>query len=257
LKRLRSPFDDVRSHLPLDDTSVDELAPKVRAQLAKHWEQRSVSELRVASVFSVLARELFEEGADPPVIQICARAVSDEVRHSEICRLLAERYAGHEVPWPKPGPVPMPLHARAPARLRPTLRAAAMGCINETIASAWLEASLKETTAKLPHAAIRELMADDVHHSRLGWAHIASDRVTTKMRAELAGWLPRLLQAAAGPWLKDARGYGAGVPAHGSPSSETTLHAVRTTIREVVLPGFAALGVAIDPALAWADANEC
>jgi len=37
--------------------------------------------------------------------------------------------------------VPMPLHARARASLRPTLRAVAMGCINETIASCWLEAS--------------------------------------------------------------------------------------------------------------------
>ena len=209
----------------------------------------------MASVFAVLVRELFETGADLPVLQICARAVSDEVRHAEVCRLLAARYAGRDVAWPAPARVPIPSHARAPARLRPTLRATAMGCINETIASAWLEASLVDATAPLARAAIRELLADDVHHARLGWAHLASARVTAAVRAEVAAWLPRLLQTAALPWLKDARHYGDGVPSHGVPSGETTHTVVVRTLREVVLPGFDALGIATAPARAWAEAH--
>jgi hypothetical protein len=207
----------------------------------------------VASVFAVLARELFEVGADPPVLQICSRAVSDEVRHAEICRLLAERYAQREVPWPPPGPVPMPVHARARASLRPTLRAVAMGCINETIASCWLEASLKEATAPLARAALRELIADDVHHSRLGWAHLGSQRVTPKMRSEVAAWLPRLLDTAALPWIEDAELRGAGVPHHGVPSKDVTRTAISLALREVILPGLEALGVHPGPARGWAD----
>src|SRR4051812_44436915 len=140
--RLRPTDDDVRARLPLEDPSVEALDPETRRVVARQWQGRAKSELRVASVFAVLARELFETGADPKVMQICARAVSDEVRHAEICRTLAERYAGSAVAWPPPGPVPMPSHARAPDALRPTLRVTAMGCINETIASAWLDASL-------------------------------------------------------------------------------------------------------------------
>lgn len=251
--RLRSTDDDVRARLPLDDTSIDALDPSTRAIVARQWQGRAKAELRVASVFAVLARELFETGADPAVLQICARAVSDEVRHAEICRLVAERYADRPIPWPPPGPVPMPSHARAPDALRPTLRATAMGCINETIACAWLEASLKDATSPLARAAIRELMADDVHHARLGWAHLASSRVTPQIRAQVAAWLPRLLRTAALPWVKKAEGYGEGLPAHGHPSSHTTRAVVVQTLAEVVLPGLDRLGVATGPARAWIE----
>jgi hypothetical protein len=111
--RLRPTHDNVRARLPFDDPSVDALDEGTRRLVARQWEGRATAELRVAAVFAVLARELFETGADPPVIEICARAVSDEVRHAEICRLLAERYAGRAIAWPPPGRTPMPSHARA------------------------------------------------------------------------------------------------------------------------------------------------
>ncbi len=181
--------------------------------------------------------------------------MSDEVRHAEICRLLASRYAAREIAWPAPGPTPMPLHGPAPDALRPTLHVAAMCCINETIASAWLEASQRAATSPLACAAIRELMADDVFHARIGWAHVTSSRVagSPETRAALAAWLPRLLEAAAMPWARDARGYGDGVPAHGVPSREVTLEALWSTVEGVVLPGFAAAGVETAPAREWME----
>ncbi len=247
---------DVGARLSVEDATVDVLDGASRQNVARHWEARATAELRVASVFSVLARELFETGADSAVLDICARAVSDEVRHAEICRRVAERYAGRDVPWPPPGPVPMPLHRSAPARLRPTLRAVAMGCINETIACAWLEASLKETTSPLARTAIRELMADDIHHARLGWAHLASSRVTPSVRAEVASWLPRLLETAASPWLETAAGTDEGLPAHGIPSSAMTRFAVDSALREVILPGLEAVGVASGPAREWVEQHR-
>src|SRR5262249_50707577 len=144
---------------------------------------------------------------------------------------------------------------RAPAALRPTLHAVAMGCVNETVASAWLEASLEKATAPLARAAIRELMADDVHHARLGWAHVGSAHVTKAMRADVSAWLPRLLQAVVGPWLRDAPAYGEGVPAHGVPSMETTKATVVCALREIVLPGLESLGVDARAGRAWADAH--
>jgi hypothetical protein len=253
VRRLRPSDDAPHDRLALDDASVDRLDAATRHQLSLQWERRATAELRVASIFAVLAREFFEVGADPAVQQICARAVSDEVRHAEICRLLAERYGARSVEWPAPGPVPMPLHETAPERLRPTLRAVAMGCINETIATAWLEASLKDATSALARSAIRELIADDVHHARLGWAHLGSARVTAQVRAEVAAWLPRLLHVAALPWLATDDSEPGGVPAHGVPSAETTRLTVVGAIRDLVLPGFEALGVAVGPAREWAD----
>lgn len=251
VRRLRSAGDDLRASLRLDDGSVDELDPATREFLGAQWGTRAAAELRVASIFAVLARELFETGAEPPVLRICARAISDEVRHAEICRLLAERYSGHEVAWPAPGPVPMPLHERAPELLRPTLRAVAIGCISETIASSWLEASMKGATAPIARAAVRQLLADEVQHARLGWAHLASSRVTQPMRSELATWVPRLFQAAALPWLTIEHDREEGVPTHGVPSAATSREAVVSALREIILPGFDALGVATGPAHAW------
>ncbi len=252
MKRLRSTDDDVRARLPLEDESVDRLDPKVRHLLARHWRDRATAELGVASVFAVIARELLETGADPAVLRIAARAVSDEVRHADICRLLSERYAGESVPWPAPAPAPLPVHAPAHELLRPTLHVVAMGCINETIASAWLERCQQDTTAPLPRAAIRELLADDVHHARLGWAHLASSFVPADVRPKIAAWLPRLLEAAAWPWIGDENGPPeVGVPEHGYPSGQTTRDVVAATVRDVILVGFAQLGVETAPARAW------
>jgi len=143
-----------------------------------------------------IARELLETGADPVVQQIVARAVSDEVRHAEICRALARRYLARDVAWPPPGPVPLPFHGPASEALRPTLHITAMCCINETLATAWLGRSLADATAPLARAAVRALLADDIDHARAGWAHLASPHVTAQVRAQIAGWLPRLLEAA-------------------------------------------------------------
>jgi hypothetical protein len=251
MSRLRSTDDDAIQRLPLDDDSVEKLDRKARRAVGDQWERRSTAELRVASAFAVIARELFEWGADPVVLDICARAVSDEVRHAKICQALAERYLDASVAWPTPGPTPLPPHERASPSLRPTLYVTAMCCINETIASAWLEASLKTTTAPIARAALRELIADDVHHSRLGWAHLASSHVTPDTRSKVAAWLPRLLDCTVVPWLRDAKGSGDGVPTHGVPSEQTTRNVVVETLEQVVLPGFDAVGVDSGPAREW------
>jgi hypothetical protein len=251
MSRRRATNDDPLAGLP-EDPSIDALDSSVREGLGRQWANRATAELRVASVFSVVARGLFETGADPQVLRIAARAVSDEVRHAEICNHLAERYLGCSVAWPKPGPVPIPRLRRAPHALRPTLHAVAMGCVNETIASAWLEKSLRETTSPLVRAALRELIADDIHHARLGWAHVASSFVSSKMRRELGTWLPLLLEAAAGGWLRDTKEtLVEGHPAHGVPSLATTRDVVRETVLGVVLPGFDELGVPTAAGREW------
>jgi hypothetical protein len=146
----------------------------------------------------------------------------------------------------------MPKLARAPRELRATLHAIAMGCINETIASAWLERSLRDATAPLARAAIRELIADDIHHARLGWAHLGSSFVDASTRRTLGDWLPALLEAAASPWMRESPDkLTEGCPEHGVPSEETTRAVVRDTLLGVVLPGFEALDVPTASGRAW------
>jgi hypothetical protein len=255
VRRLRETRDDAATRVPLDDESrsaILGLDPVLRERIGVQWRMRATAELRVAGVFAGVSQGLFEQGADPKVLEIAARAVSDEVRHAELCRTLSEHYLEDAAPWPKPGPSRIPKLARAPLPLRPTLHTLAMGCVNETIASAWLEASLREATLPLARNAIRELIADDVHHARMGWAHLASSFVSKETRLALGGWLPTLLEAAAKPWvLRGKLDVTEGAPEHGVPSEATTRSVARGTVYNVILPGFEALGVPTRAAREW------
>ena len=255
VRRLRDTRDEPAARVPLDDESkraIDGLDPVLRERIGVQWCSRAGAELRVAAVFAVVAKGLFERGADPQVLAIAARAVSDEVRHAELCRAIAERYLHREVAWPKPAAVLMPKLSRAPVALLPTLHALAMGCVNETIASAWLEASLHGATLPIVRSALRELIADDIHHARMGWAHLASAVVTKEMRLAVGAWLPKLLDGAASPWIQKGKlEIPEGAAEHGVPSEERTRQIAASTITKVILPGFDALGVPTKPAREW------
>jgi hypothetical protein len=255
MKRLRETQDEAATRVPLDDESKKAIAgldPALRERIGIQWRVRASAELRVAGVFAGVSQGLLEHGADPKVLAIAARAVSDEVRHAELCGTVSEHYLAEDAEWPKAGPSRMPKLSRAPILLRATLHTLAMGCVNETIASAWLEASLREATLPLARNAIRELIADDVHHARMGWAHLASAFVSKETRRELGAWLPALLEAAAKPWtLKGKLNVPEGAPEHGVPSEATTLSVARGTVHGVILPGFDALGVPTSAAREW------
>jgi hypothetical protein len=254
MTRLRTSDDDTAARLPEHDAAIDDLDQPTRELLGRQWASRATAELRVAGVFAVVSHDLLQRGADPAVLQIAARAVSDEVRHADLCRVIAERYLGRAVAWPTPGPSQMPSLSRAPAALRATLHTVAMGCVNETVASAWLEESLRTATAPTARAVIRELIADDIHHARLGWAHLGSSFVSKEDRQTLGAWLPALLEFAAKPWTKlHADKIELGVPEHGVPSVATTREVVHATLTTVVLPGFDSLGVPTAAAKEWCD----
>lgn len=255
MKRLRETRDECAEQVPLDAESkkaILELHPTLRLRIGIQWHVRATAELRVAGVFSRVSQGLLEHGADPQVLRIAARAVSDEVRHASICASLAHHYLDKEVDWPAPGVSPMPKLAHAPAELKPTLHAVAMGCVNETIASAWLESSLRGATVPAARAAIRELIADDIHHARMGWAHLASSFVSKEARQQVGSWLPALLEAAAKPWtLKGKLHVPEGAPEHAVPSEADTLRVTTSTVHHVILPGFEALGVSTLAAREW------
>ena len=186
------------------------------------------------------------------MLEISARAVSDELGHAEVCRLAASAYYGRPARWPAPGIAPLPRHREVAKRLRPTLRLVGMCCISETIAAAWLEASLRDASSALARAALRTLLADDVRHARLGWMHVASMKAEPRLSAEIAKNLAAMLDDVLRPWLLAAEeSFGPGVPEHGVPSAATTKRVVLEAVNEVVLPGFDHLEIDTAPAREW------
>jgi hypothetical protein len=223
---------------------IEALDRKTRLLLADVWAERAKSELGAGSGFAILVTELYELGADPLVIRLATKAAHDEVRHAELCRVLAEKYRGAPVPMPRPKRVGMPVHEGADETLRMHLHVLGLCCINETIATGFVEACLHTVNAPLVRAIQREHLADEVEHARVGWAHFASDVVDDRTRAAVAEWAPRLVAVNRRIWHERIHTLPEeGVPAHGYPPRVRLVHTVDETIRDVVLPGLRHVGV--------------
>lgn len=241
--------------LPWNDPSVDALDASLRAGLGTYWEERARSELRVSGAFRLLGAELAATGVSEVVRVMVTRAVDDETRHSELCRRLAERYAGHPVEAPRVEAVVLPAFEGASAQLRTALHVMTLSCVNETIASTWLNGCISATTAPLAREANRVHLREEIEHARLGWAHLASSQVSAATRAALGAWLGRVLRANVPQWFRsDPSLPERGAPEQGVPSAATTRVLVLDALRDVVLPGFEEVG--IDPSAGHAYLAE-
>jgi len=164
---------------------------------------------------------------------------------------VASRYAGRELPAPPLLTLTFPAHRSAHARLRHVLHVIGQCAFNETIASAFLEATLARAEAPLAAAALRELLADEIDHARIGWALLAS--VDAPLRREVEGWLPKMAVANLRMWREAARPYpdDPKLAAHGAPTSADVEAALRMAFRDLVVPGFEALSLDTRELHAW------
>jgi hypothetical protein len=233
-----------RRPLPVEDETIAALSESDRAGIATVWAERAASELHAAAAFSAVSKSLFAARAPEEISWLASRAVCDELRHAEICRYVASCYRGGPVARPALGPIVEP-------RLGGGAYAVLQGAINETIASAFLSACLDEASAPLVRAALRELYADETDHARIGWAVLGAAPPDCPTRREVAVRLPAFVRAARSAWQARAAELPEALPAgHGCLPRAALLHVVDCALEELVLPGFAHLGV--DPAAAAA-----
>jgi hypothetical protein len=233
-----------RRPLPERDEEIEALDPATRALLARIWTERAKSELGAGSGFAIVVTELYALGADPRVLELATAAAADEVKHAALCLQLASAYAGAPVLGPRPKRVGMPRHTGADDVLRMHLHVVGLACINETIAAGFVEACVHAAHAPLVRAIHLEHFGDEIEHGRVGWAHLASSAVDDSTRADIAAWVPRLLRANRTLWRRRiAELPEHGVPRHAYPPRAELLDAVDRAIRDVVVPGFAHVGV--------------
>lgn len=238
--------------LPLDDRSVDALADDVRTAAARHWERRAKSELRIGRGFAVLAERLAESGAHPRVVELTILASEDEPRHAEICRQLSGVYAGSAPPDLELEDLVVPNFGTGDERLELVLLVAGTCCINETIATSWIEASLRSSRAPIAVAAHRAHLREEIDHARIGWAHLASSAVSDDLRDAMGERLVAMLDANVAIWTRpDAFLPPEGVTDHGLLSRTAAHEAVRSALADLVLPGFERVGVGVARARTW------
>lgn len=239
--------------LPFEDPSIDALSRAARDELALHWSLRAASEWRVGKAFAFVTDTLVAAGAPTALIDLARRAVDDERRHRELARAVAARYAGHDVDDVPEWPLEVPEHKGASVAFRRTLHVVGQCALNETFASAVLERALAQATSDLAHAAIRELLADEVDHARIGWGYLASRPSSEK--ALLTPWLVPMVAANVRMWRAADRHApsDASLIAHGAISPDLVDEALAIALRDLVLPGFAHVGVDTTPLVAWVD----
>jgi hypothetical protein len=244
--------------LPTRDEVLDALPQSTRSVIAGVWQRRARNELRTSSVFASLHRELMAFGVELPVLSLSARAVFDELGHAELCLQVAARYSGQLVTLEAVEPVPPPSFSVCSRRVERALFAALQSSINETLATGFLNACLRESSSAIVRHALRALLADEVRHARIGWAVLASPRLTVDDRRVIASFMPQLLQVCVHAWLNDEdeltgeREIPAG---HGNLSRAALGTSVDDTLRNVIVPGLEHVGIDSGPAQSWTSAH--
>ncbi len=233
---------------------VDTVAPADRAILAELWQARASSEAAVHVVFGHVRSALMSAHAHPEVLALVDRAIGDEARHAQVCADLAALYRGAEI-----APVPSPSVRLAErghgVRARAALHVANLCAIGETIATAFVEACHADCVVPELREIHGHHLADEIHHARIGWAHLAS--IAPEELGDVAAHLTELLRLQLTHWEERIGTLPEhGIPGHGYPPRATLVRVVRDAVRDLVIPGFAYIGVDVTEARAWFESHD-
>jgi hypothetical protein len=218
---------------------MTELGEIERGVVADYWWQRALGELTSWHGFQHVLADLRAEHAAPAVLELAERAVQDEHRHAQWCREWAVRFghAGGEL-------VPRgerPIQFRGASEVHNRLLRIALCCVNETVGCVVLRHV--RPVIELPE--LRELnrrhMADELQHSRVGWAHLAT--LNEEQRAFLGPWLPALLRLARQSWCEGTEGDHEALVPYGYFSLRLLRAAYEEAVQSLLVPGFSHLGL--------------
>lgn len=240
--------------LPARDDAIEALAPADRDRVGREWQRRAEVELSAATISAQIARGLLIDGATRDVLELAARAVSDEVRHAYLCHAVAGRYFGRGIDPPRSRPIDEPVFGDCPPELNRLLGVVLHSCVSETLATVCLRDGLGRCVSLTAKAATKHLLEDDLNHARLGWMHLASPHVSAHARDHIGRALPTLLRLGHDSWLNEPRPP-QDDPAHGVLGVSGLRALTKTAIADLVLPGFDHVGVDTRAGRAWFAQN--
>jgi hypothetical protein len=232
--------------IPWEQSTAGALTEAERARLAETWKRRSAAEYLAVSTFSILAIDLVAAGAPADVLSHCVRAQLDEIRHAELAVRMVEIYGGERIA-PLPGMSKLPENRRVPAVQQAVSNTLLVSCVSETYATTVLTATRDLTTDPVAHAVLTSIYSDEIMHARLGWSYLryAIDRGGKGVVGAASAMVPRAIKGVA-TVVERERPVGEvteAVRRHGlmTPAEERRVFA--DCVREVLVPGFQALGV--------------
>lgn len=212
----------------------------MRAAVAAMWRYREQVEREAAALFDTLAADL-AAAALPALASRARAAADDERRHAVRCRAIIDATE------PLPPSPPRHLQVGPAAEPDPARRAlyasVAMGCVTESLSCALLLAMREPATFAPACAAIDAIIKDEIEHSRLGWAHLATAAAAGDV-AWLAPHVAAMRDAALTHDVADLP-TAPDLAAYGILPRARVAEVVDACWRDVVVPGLARYGLTI------------
>ncbi len=204
--------------------------------------------MAASAVFATVAQGLV--GVAPVQVRwLAARAVCDEMRHAELCRYVASRYAGEARAQPVPKAAALPHFGAADLPTRQVLYAVLNCAIAELVGSTFLNTCLDDVTGALVEAALRELLSDEVDHGRIGFGLLAPGVLADPMRAHVQAALPTLIRLGRDGWYARLDKQPAKPPpGHGCLSPAQLKAVVDDAFANLVMPAFEHVGFEVKAA---------
>lgn len=226
----------------------------LRRLVAETWTLRRQEELDAGLRFARLAESLEQLRTPAPLVELARRAAEDERRHAGMCELMARTYGQDTMP-----PVPVVARETAPKELsfeeRVLYEVVAACCISETESTAGLTCVLAVDGPPRVRAVLRDILRDEVAHSRLGWAYLTHASESGSV-AFLAPHLPAMLEESVAPRLF-ARGApeadSAALLAHGVLPHARKAEVFIQALFDVVFPSLERCGVDTAHGREWVE----
>lgn len=231
------------------------LAAPLRRMAGETWALRALGERAAEARFARLAEALGAAGTSAPVLELANRAASDEARHFGFCVDAAARF---DVAVPDES-VAIPWTATGMSDDQRLLHeVVAMCCITETLSAAFLVEMQRQTTDPELHATVREILADEVGHSRIGWGHLAHVYGRIDLRY-LGACLPGMLSDTVGDVLfasSSPNDPALALGPYGVLARTTRREIFTACMRQVVFPGLTQHGVDCAAGIQWLDTRS-
>ena len=171
-------------------SDLPELSPEARQMAIRTWRGRMVNEHVSAQVWSALVGQLLRAAIPPGLLAGVAEAVSDELRHAELCAAVVEALGGTAVAR-LPPIEDVPAHAEV-GPLEGALRnVISVGCMSETVAVSVIRTEQAELEGTALGDVLSSILADEVAHARLGWKllGICAPLLDADARSRLSAYL--------------------------------------------------------------------
>jgi len=217
------------------------------------WVFRWLVEREAEVRFARLSERLTKLGGPKVLAELAQRASDDERRHAALCLEVAQEYGYTRREAAGPVTVPEIAPRRLSERQKVLYELVASCCITETESMSVLTTLLQAAKGQRMKSVLQEIARDEVSHSRLGWAFLASEHAAGSVKF-LGSLIPDMLEgtvteglfARARSDLEDPELLQHGVLPHSTKRSIFV-----QTLRDVVFPGLEYHGIDTEPSRAW------